>query len=417
MKIWKKVCTGALISAIVLTEIISSYRVSAATCQKDSFNQLLVDSNSDSRVSKNLYSVTLDDEEWENLDSFQEMLKASQLDEDTLAVLTTDELLDAVLNYPLLVNVFLYDSLQEGIQEVGKQFNGMHELLNRSDFEEAVFRKYMKTEVPGHVRNNYNKTLTQLMVQMEQDENFDRNVTLDFMDLNTVSILECMLVHYCDISNYTTKEKEGIVAEVLNKFEDKKVSSFYNDESEFISEVITDGQEKEWKKVLDSSASVSIESQMIPDVVKAAAKDTITKVTVKTPNNSKITCQSHSANKKNSDNFALQQKKTYPGAALVGNGYSWNNCHAYAWTGRQDIWMNDPSKYVSDGSYVKIKSGRPSANGQKAVWGGYIHSGIVMNYTKQDPVITSKWGGGCIWQCPASYCPYSGTIVYYKRNK
>lgn len=33
----------------------------------------------------------------------------------------------------------------------------------------------------------------------------------------------------------------------------------------------------------------------------------------------------------------------------------------------------------------------------------------------QDPTVTSKWGGGHIWRCGASYCPYNGPICYYGR--
>jgi len=39
-----------------------------------------------------------------------------------------------------------------------------------------------------------------------------------------------------------------------------------------------------------------------------------------------------------------------------------------------------------------------------------------MDYTKQDPVVVSKWGGRYIWKCPAKKCPYEGSISYYKRN-
>ena len=81
---------------------------------------------------------------------------------------------------------------------------------------------------------------------------------------------------------------------------------------------------------------------------------------------------------------------------------------------QQDIWMQSPVLYVSDGSYKAIK-GRPKSNGQIAVWGSYTHSAIVTNYGTQDPTVTSKWGGGHIWRCGASYCPYNGPICYYGR--
>ena len=56
-----------------------------------------------------------------------------------------------------------------------------------------------------------------------------------------------------------------------------------------------------------------------------------------------------------------------------------------------------------------------------------MHQGVSMSYAQivqtysdeyygtQDPTVTSKWGGGHIWRCGASYCPYNGPICYYGR--
>jgi len=109
-----------------------------------------------------------------------------------------------------------------------------------------------------------------------------------------------------------------------------------------------------------------------------------------------------------------KQKLAYPRATYVSTGYSKNNVmHMH---GQEDktYGCNLLVLYVSDGSYKAIK-GRPKSNGQIAVWGSYTHSAIVTNYGTQDPTVTSKWGGGHIWRCGASYCPYNGPICYYGR--
>ena len=85
-------------------------------------------------------------------------------------------------------------------------------------------------------------------------------------------------------------------------------------------------------------------------------------VIVKTPKGSKIKCKRKASNKKNSTKDVAQQKLAYPRATYVSTGYSKNNCHG-----------------------------------------------------TQDPTVTSKWGGGHIWRCGASYCPYNGPICYYGR--
>lgn len=168
--------------------------------------------------------------------------------------------------------------------------------------------------------------------------------------------------------------------------------------------------DKERQKIINKQELLNDQQNAITFAAARADESVI----VKTPKGSKIKCKRKASNKKNSTKDVAQQKLAYPRATYVSTGYSKNNCHAYAWTGRQDIWMQSPVLYVSDGSYKAIK-GRPKSNGQIAVWGSYTHSAIVTNYGTQDPTVTSKWGGGHIWRCGASYCPYNGPICYYGR--
>ena len=63
--------------------------------------------------------------------------------------------------------------------------------------------------------------------------------------------------------------------------------------------------------------------------------------------------------------FTAQQKeqisatyrKEYPQATIVASASKKYNCHSYAWylsSTNNKYWMNDPSKYMSDGSYLKL---------------------------------------------------------------
>ena len=62
------------------------------------------------------------------------MLDHCQLPEECVKAMTTEQLFDTVLKYPLLIDILFYDDVISGISEVAKQFNGLDELLKREDF-------------------------------------------------------------------------------------------------------------------------------------------------------------------------------------------------------------------------------------------------------------------------------------------
>ena len=80
------------------------------------------------------YPVTPVDKEWGEFSSHQEMLDHCQLPEECVKAMTTEQLFDTVLKYPLLIDILFYDDVISGISEVAKQFNGLDELLKREDF-------------------------------------------------------------------------------------------------------------------------------------------------------------------------------------------------------------------------------------------------------------------------------------------
>ena len=56
------------------------------------------------------------------------------------------------------------------------------------------------------------------------------------------------------------------------------------------------------------------------------------------------------------------------------------NCHAYAWTGRTDVWMNTPeqTKYWGDYSYVTVKANHPGATNY--TWSLLSYSGGYLSW-------------------------------------
>ena len=80
------------------------------------------------------YPVKPGTPEWTTFETHDQMLEAIQIPESILRALTTKELVEICLNYPLYGDIFAYNSLQDGFRSnVSKNFNGIQELFRRKD--------------------------------------------------------------------------------------------------------------------------------------------------------------------------------------------------------------------------------------------------------------------------------------------
>jgi hypothetical protein len=89
------------------------------------------------------------DEWWALPQTLEAKIAASQVPEDLLPALTTRALVETVLDYPLLVNMAAFDSLEAGFGSVLSYFNGLQELVTRSDAVEHLEAVIAETEATG----------------------------------------------------------------------------------------------------------------------------------------------------------------------------------------------------------------------------------------------------------------------------
>lgn len=68
----------------------------------------------------------------------QDMIDVCQIPSERLEYMSTCELLETVMLYPLLSDVYAYDDISEGIDIVRNTFNGFDELCRRSDRRECM---------------------------------------------------------------------------------------------------------------------------------------------------------------------------------------------------------------------------------------------------------------------------------------
>ena len=98
----------------------------------------------------------------------------------------------------------------------------------------------------------------------------------------------------------------------------------------------------------------------------------------------------------------------YPNATKLRSASFKYNCHSYAWystSSSNTWWMNDPTEYMSDGSYTRSYS---PATYQKVYYPnpGNEHSGVITSISGSNITVTSKWGAFGLYRHAEMDCPY-----------
>lgn len=84
------------------------------------------------------YPVVPGTDAWAELQTRVDMAEACMIPEELLSEMTTSALLETVLNYPLLADIMAFNSAEQGVERVASSFNGLQELLLRSDLQAAM---------------------------------------------------------------------------------------------------------------------------------------------------------------------------------------------------------------------------------------------------------------------------------------
>ena len=70
------------------------------------------------------YPVKPGSAEWAAFQSHDEMLAACQIPADVLKSVTTEDLVEICMDYPLIFDAYAYDNLPEGIEKLSAEFYG-----------------------------------------------------------------------------------------------------------------------------------------------------------------------------------------------------------------------------------------------------------------------------------------------------
>lgn len=306
---------------------------------------------------------------------------ACQLSKDSMAKMSTEELLQTVLAYPFMIDLYAFNTYRAGFEHVYQEFPALAELTKRTDFGAVLIDFYRNTPV----EDGYS---------MSEHENYQNR--------KSPSIIEILIAQ----EEVTGGLDETEINLLIQIFEEKNLERKASLE-------VNCGNLTTFYNALQEN----------PDSAIARAAATVT-----TPKGSKVEVENQSsiidwsAAEKSSLNS--QCLTAYPTATKVRDATKKYNCHSYAWystSASNYYWMPDPRPYTTDGSYQETSSSR---NGNKVYWQEEIygtfypeHSGILADNLKSSPYIScnSKWGQLGLYNHPLGDCPYSGTWSYWTR--
>lgn len=83
---------------------------------------------------------------WEGRSTL-DMTALLQIPENKLAQMTTEALLESVMNYPFVSNYSAYNTIKGFYEALYETFNGFRELMSREDCREVLFNLYDSTKV------------------------------------------------------------------------------------------------------------------------------------------------------------------------------------------------------------------------------------------------------------------------------
>lgn len=331
----------------------------------------------DYMVAKKYYEDVVSDEGWKATISRAERGEKLQLDNEMMDNMSTDTLIEAVLDYPFFMDVYAFNDIQSGFDIMYNTFDGVRTLSERADVGSVMLKKYNQEEV---------------LFKESDDTNVYR-----------LSNLEILLAQNFVTEKLEESEKVELIKLASEKMTQKTNSNIYGG----FTETLFFDLLKE--NATDATLAAQAES-MLASMYNS---------TVYTPNGTGVSVNVYTSEPLTTSQISAYDSQTailYPNAIKLRSASGKYNCHSYAWYSQStsnNVWMNVPDAYWTDGSYSYVPS--PVSTNKMVYFNGSVadHSGIVY-YRYSGPSINfmdlvdvdSKWGPYGLYRHRGNDCPY-----------
>ena len=327
------------------------------------------------------YSVTKP-EIWKTFQTLEEMQSACQIPDDVLPNLSTEELVQICMDYPLFGNYLAYDNETFGIKKVMAGFNAFKELKKRTDSAEKLLDRYANVNV------------TTLYEDRENAETYP-NLKLGYLEMILCS------------------------GEIESLYQGEALQRLENLQAQKLTE-----------KQLSNSISASslkhsqLLKQKINEAKNVSTTSTATSITIYTKYGNPVDALSISEMSPQeiaeSNSYAISH---YPNATFISNASATYNCHSYAWNisdGGSRCWINAAKKltydnlmkYWTNDYYIQTSN---ENNATKIFYYKSDHSAIKSSVAG---MYESKWGRLPLMRHAPNYGPYNNmdTKYYYTKT-
>ena len=319
---------------------------------------------------------------WKTFQTLEEMQSACQIPDDVLSNLSTEELVQICMDYPLFGNYLAYDNETFGIKKVMAGFNGFTELKKRTDAAEKLLDRYANVNV---------------MALNEDRENAEiyPNLKLGYLEMILCS------------------------GEIESLYQGEALQRLENLQAQKLTE----------KQLTNSHSASSLKhsqllKQKINEAKNVSTTSTTTAITIYTkygnPVDALSVSEMSSQEIAESNSYAISH---YPNATFISNASATYNCHSYAWNisdGGSRCWINAAKKLTYDNLmkyWTNDYYGQTSNenNATKIFYYKSDHSAIKSSVAG---MYESKWGRLPLMRHAPNYGPYNymDTRYYYTRT-
>lgn len=324
------------------------------------------------------YPIKPGTKEWCKYESTLDRVKALQIPQLILTGLSTETLLDVCLDYPFLIELSLDDNYQKNLEIIVSQFNGLQELLNRSNLCDVLLTKN-----------------EQLMNEAPEMAKYGKRSQVIFA-------FKCFVVELL-----LTQDK--LINSVVNR--DKIIEVFKGNQS------VRQKNVQSFRSINDVPSKILSEKGILDSLGILTYIINYSSTTVYTPNSHPVSALTFTGTDISSgDDLYTEFTDTlnnHPGVNTHEAPTLKYNCHGFAWCyseGGPKVWINNPNyaKYWEDGSYIEVAE----AIADKVVYSG-DHSAVRVSSS----LYWSKWGGGYLVSHSPNNVPsiYGSPTTYYMK--
>ena len=340
------------------------------------------------------FPITQYDDQWKEFETKAEALSVCQIPEEILNKMTTEALLETVLNYPFIIDYIAFNDYKDAADNMMRDFNGFSELLSREDLTEVLLEAYDESDLVSYQEFQAMETDSENMILDIESSNIRSNLS-KFWETSNLEFI----IAYDQIINpdYTEAEAQQFETTLSNKESQRCNSEIYSQASDIY-----------LKFMAKNSDIMPMAGENIQYTTVKTPKGTSVSVIIRTPDFSsgEITVINAST--------AL----AYPQAELQRNPTVKYNCHSYAWYSQctaNKYWMNSPGAYTMDGSYSFYSNIVSPANA-KVFYLSDDHSAIVhssSSMTGGTATFISKWGEAGVYIHNRLFSPYDASSVQF----